>query len=108
MNDPSVNLPERRRAIRYACHEALCDLGTALPHGSRRGWLLEVSADGAGLLLTEAVPAGTPLALELDPALGVVQARVVHSCELGDGAWQVGCRFEHPLSDDDLRVLAGT
>jgi hypothetical protein len=38
----------------------------------------------------------------------VVQARVVHSCELGDGAWQVGCRFEHPLSDDDLRALAGT
>ena len=108
MNDPSMNLPERRRAIRYACDEALCHLGTALPHGSRRGWLLEVSADGAGLLVTEEVPAGTQLALELAPAVGVVQARVVHSCELGDGAWQVGCRFEHPLSDDDLRALAGT
>ena len=113
MNDPFVNLPEaanpeRRRAIRYACNEALCDLGTALPHGSRRSWLLEVSADGAGLLLTEDVPAGTQLALELAPGVGVVQARVVHSCELGDGAWQVGCRFEHPLSDDELRALAGT
>ena len=113
MNDPLVNLPEtakpeRRRAIRYACDEALCHLGTALPRGSRRGWLLEVSADGAGLLVTEEVPAGTQLALELPPGVGVVQARVVHSCELGDGAWQVGCRFDHPLSEDDLQTLAQT
>jgi hypothetical protein len=113
MNDPFVNLPEtakpeRRHAIRYACHEALCHLGTTLPHGSRRGWLLEVSADGAGLLLTEDVPAGTRLALELAPLVGVFHGLVVHSCELGDGAWQVGCRFDHPLGDDDLRALAHT
>ena len=108
MNDPSVNLPERRHAIRYACHEALCDLGTALPHGSRRGWLLEVSADGAGLLLTEDVPAGTRLALELAPLVGVFHGLVVHNIYLGDGAWLVGCRFDEALSDDDLRALAGT
>jgi hypothetical protein len=52
------------------------------------------------------VPAGTPLALELAPRVGVFQGLVVHSCELGDGAWQVGCRFDHPLGDDDLRALA--
>jgi hypothetical protein len=108
MNDPSVNLPERRRAIRYACHEALCDLGTTLQHGSRRGWLLEVSADGAGLLLTEDVPAGTRLALELAPLVGVFHGLVVHNIYLGDRAWLVGCRFDEPLSDDDLRALAGT
>src|SRR5262249_4739032 len=106
MNDPSVDLPERRRAIRYACDEALCDLGTTLPHGSRRGWLLEVSADRAGLLLTEDVPAGTRLALELAPAAGALQPQVVHSCELGS-AWLVGCRFDEPLGDDALRALAG-
>ena len=50
---------------------------------------------------------GTPLALGLAPAAGALQARVVHSCELGDGAWQVGCRFDHPLGDDDLQALAG-
>jgi hypothetical protein len=46
MNDPSVDLPERRHAIRYACHEALCDLETALPHGGRRGWLLRYPRAG--------------------------------------------------------------
>jgi hypothetical protein len=104
----TATYPERRRRIRYACHEAICDLGTALPYGSRRGWLLEVSADGAGLLLTEDVPAGTRLALELDPLAGVFHGLVVHSCELGGGAWQVGLRFDNQLDEDDLRALAGT
>jgi hypothetical protein len=99
-------LPGRRRAIRYACDEALCHLGTVLPHGSRRGWLLEVSAGRAGLLLSEDVPAGTRLALELAPLAGVLHGLVVHSCELGGGAWQVGLRFDHQLGEDDLRALA--
>src|SRR5262245_58180183 len=102
----TATYPEWRRRIRWACNEALCHLGPALRPGSRWAWLLEVSAGGAGLLLTEDVPAGMRLALELAPAVGVVQARVVHSCELGDGAWLVGCRFDHPLGDDDLQALA--
>jgi PilZ domain len=111
VKDPFVNLPEaakpeRRRGVRYARNEALCHLARPLPRGSRCGWLLDVSPGGAGLLLTEEVPAGTQLALELAPAVGVLQARVVHSCELGDGAWLVGCLFDHPLADDDLRTLA--
>jgi hypothetical protein len=110
-SDPFVDLPaavkpERRRKVRYACNEALCHLGRALPRGCHWGWLVDFSASGAGLLLTEEVRPGTRLALELAPAVGVLQARVVHSCELGGGAWLVGCRFDHPLADDDLRALA--
>jgi hypothetical protein len=92
--------------MRYTCNEALCHLGRALPRGSRHGWLLDVSVGGAGLLVTEEVRPGTPLALELAPAVGVLQARVVRCCELGGGAWLVGCCFDNPLADDDLRTLA--
>jgi hypothetical protein len=111
MNDPLVKLPEaskpeRRRRIRWACNEALCHQGPALRPGSRWAWLLEVSAGGAGLLLSEDVPAGTRLALELAPLVGVFQGLVVHNSHLGGGAWLVGCRFDEALSDDDLRALA--
>jgi hypothetical protein len=113
MNDPFVDLPEsarpeRRRRIRWVCNETLCHLGPALPPGSRWAWLLEVSAGGAGLLLTEDVPAGTRLALELAPLVGVFQGLVVHNSDLGGGAWLIGCRFDHPLSEDDLQALAQT
>ena len=104
----TATCPERRRRIRWACNEALCHLGPALRPGSRWAWLLEVSAGGAGLLLTEDVPAGMRLALELAPLAGVFQGLVVHNIYLGDGAWLVGCRFDNPLGDDDLRTLAGT
>ena len=113
MNDPFVNLPEaakpeRRRSVRYACKESLCHLGHALPRGSRHGWLVDVSAGGAGLLVTDEVRPGTRLALKLAPAAGALQARVAHCCELGGGAWLVGCCFDNPLADDDLRALAQT
>jgi hypothetical protein len=103
---PQAAKPERRRRIRWACNEALCHLGPALPPGRRWAWLLEVSAGGAGLLLSEDVPAGSRLALELAPLVGVLQALVVHNSGLGGGAWLVGCRFEYPLGEDDLRALA--
>ena len=95
-SDPFVDLPEaarpeRRRSIRYACNEgALCHLGRALPRGSRRAWLVDVSAGGVGLMLSEDIPAGTRLALEFAPAAGVFQARVVHSTGLDCGTWLVG------------------
>jgi hypothetical protein len=104
----TATYPERRRRIRWACNEALCHLGPALRPGCRWAWLLEVSSGGAGLLLNEDVPAGTRLALELAPLVGVFHGLVVHNINLGDGAWLVGCRFDEPLSDDDLRALAGT
>jgi hypothetical protein len=106
---PPAKPPWRRppyRRIRWACNEALCHLGPALRPGSRWAWLLEVSAGGAGLLLTENMPAGTRLALELAPLVGVLQALVVHNSYLGDGAWLVGCRFDEALSEDALRALA--
>ena len=108
MPQHTATYPERRRRIRWACNEALCHLGPSLRPGSRWAWLLEVSAGGAGLLLSEDVPAGTRLALELAPLAGVFQGLVVHSCELGGGAWQVGLRFDNQLDEDDLRALAGT
>jgi len=108
MNDPSVDLPERRRATRHACHETLCHLGHGLPRDSRHGWLVDVSAGGAGLLVTDEVRPGTRLALELAPLVGVFHGLVVHNIYLGDGTWLVGCRFDNPLGEDDLRTLAGT
>jgi hypothetical protein len=104
---PEAARPERRRSIRYACDEgALCHLGRALPRGSRRAWLVDVSAGGVGLLLTEEVRPGTRLALEFAPVFWVLRAAVVHCTGLDGGKWLVGCRFDYPLDDDDLQALA--
>jgi hypothetical protein len=110
-SDPFVDLPEtakpeRRLSVRYACEVAMCHLGRPLPRGSPRAWVVDVSSSGAGLLLTEDVPPGTRLALEFAPVRWVLPGRVVHSIGLDGGTWLVGCRFDFPLDDDDLRALA--
>ena len=97
-SDPFVDLPEtarpeRRLSVRYACEGAMCHLGRALPRGSPRAWVVDVSASGVGLLLKDDIPPGTQLALEFAPVHWVLPARVVHSIGLDSGTWLVGCRF---------------
>ena len=103
---------ERRLSARHASEEdALCHLGGAGGHECRWAWVVNVSRAGIGLRLAGGLRPGSRLALEFPEApspLGrLPRVRVVHCAELGDGTWLVGCRFDAPLADHELRAIAG-
>jgi hypothetical protein len=104
---------ERRAFVRYAS-----DLNASCrPAGTAReaGWFArvqDISACGLGLLLRHRFRPGTPLLVEWKradgTALGVLAARVVHAVAIREGGdlwWRVGCAFDRPLTDDELRAL---
>jgi hypothetical protein len=72
------------------------------------GALRDVSAGGAGLIVDTAVEAGTLLFVQL-PGMRAgrtrtVAARVIHLTPLSTGEWLAGCRWQSPLSGDDVRL----
>ena len=105
---------ERRAWVRYPT-----DLpGSCQPLGQRRDdnlwWSAQVrdlSAGGIGLVVSRRFEVGTILSVELPsttqgPSVSVL-ARVVRCAALADGRWLIGCEFASPLSEDDVRALAG-
>ncbi len=106
---------ERRAFVRYASDlDASCrQTGTA----REVGWFArvrDISAGGIGLLFRHRLTRGTPLVVELKRTDGsvvaVLTAHVVHATAVrdqGDLCWLVGCVFERPLADDELRALLG-
>jgi hypothetical protein len=72
-----------------------------------RAFLRDLSREGLSLLVSEPLPAGTVLVVQLRgrrPGGTHTQlARVVHVTQQSPGRWLVGCRLIHPLSDDQLR-----
>jgi len=104
---------ERRLSVRYACDgQALCYLGAGVRYECRWARTRDVSARGAGLLMSAALRPGLELTLEFpehgSPVRRALRARVAHCTEVGDGTWLVGCRFDAPLADHELRALTGT
>jgi c-di-GMP-binding flagellar brake protein YcgR len=71
--------------------------------------VLNVSATGIGLVVTQPVQVGTVLSLELhgnnDAARRTMLACVVHATERGTGEWALGCNFIRSLSEEDLHSL---
>jgi len=102
---------ERRVSIRHASdEEALCHLGGSPRYEAHWVRVRDVSTTGVGLLFSVPLPAGRRLSLEF-PGAGpqvrrVVRARVMHCTAQGDETWLVGCRFDSPLADHELRELA--
>jgi hypothetical protein len=79
----------------------------ATPPGAtfRLALVQNVSTQGIGLLLTEAVPPETVLEIEMHGQSIVKRfARVVHSTRQSDG-WLVGCSLNNSLSDGELERL---
>ena len=102
---------ERRRAERHPSN-----LGaTTRPFDTEvtLGWgaaVRDISTSGIGLRLCNPFPAGTYLTVDLDlppgqPTAPPLLARVVHSHDLADGTWHVGCEFVQPLSHSELEIL---
>jgi hypothetical protein len=70
--------------------------------------VVDVSRTGIGLLMSETLPSGTRVQVELDALAGTLfemLADVVNVHELADGTYRCGCSLVWPLSEDELRLL---
>jgi hypothetical protein len=100
----------RRSEPRYHCGPAMLGRLVARESGEiRRGWVLDLSTRGAGLLMPQPLPPGTLVVLHVKSTVGdrryEVPGHVVHATTQVSGDWLVGCEFADPLSADDLDAL---
>ena len=68
----------------------------------------DISAGGIGLMVCYPFRRGTYLAVDLlgtNGALRTLLTRVIHTEDLPDGTWLVGCEFVKPLTDSDLELM---
>jgi PilZ domain len=101
---------KRRVEARYHCGPAtLGQVMIAEQLENLRGWILDLSANGAGVLLSAPLPLDTLFVLHLKSTDGErryeLPGRVVHATTQTSGDWLIGCRFADPLSADDLDAL---
>jgi hypothetical protein len=102
---------ERRRGgPRYRCGPGTLGRVTTLkPLQTLRGWIVDLSTRGAGLLLTQPLAADTLLVLSLKSTSGdkgyELAGRVIHSTIQSAGDWLIGCLFADPLTPEDLDAL---
>jgi hypothetical protein len=86
---------ERRSVMRTACESRLTvRLHIPCQGGEVETSVHDLSERGIGLDARKPLDIGTTVLLDLG---GVVSmpARVVHATGVAEGAWQVGCLFEH-------------
>jgi len=96
---------ERRAAIRYQSnHEASCAIGSE----AQQAWgrVKDISVQGVGLLLDREIKPGTRLVVDIHSKIHPLPMRVpahVVRCEKHSSTtWVIGCKFEVPLSEEDL------
>jgi len=107
---PRSQWNRRRREARYHCGPAtLGQVLTVEPGETRRGWILDLSKQGAGLLLPQPLQPNTLFVLHLKSTAGdrryELPGRVVHATTQPNGDWLIGFHFADPLSADDLDAL---
>jgi PilZ domain len=64
----------------------------------------DLSCGGIGLIFSASLAPGTLLFIDLMGMEVPVEflAHVVHATARSDGQWTIGCRFDRPLSSDEL------
>jgi hypothetical protein len=107
---PRNQWDKRRAAPRYHCGPATLGHLVAPDSGEiRRGWVLDLSTGGAGLLLPQPLPPGSLVVLHIKSSTGdrryELPGRVIHATTQLSGDWLVGCEFADPLADEDLDAL---
>lgn len=100
----------RRSAPRYQCGLAtLAQVAVDASLELHRGWVLNLSTRGAGLLLAQALPLETFIVLHVRSTAGdrryELPGRVIHATTQVGGDWLVGCEFADVLSAEDLDAL---
>jgi hypothetical protein len=100
----------RRGSVRYQC--ALATAGRVYPQHRQefhRGWVMDLSRGGAGLLLNRSFPIGQEVVLQIgSPSTRErfeFPARVAHIIQHVSGEWWIGFEFLTPLTDDLLDTL---
>jgi hypothetical protein len=101
----------QRAAIRYQCAPATPGrILSAEREEHQRGWVLDLSRSGAGILMSR------PLRLEQKVYLQITspsnsqryefRGRVVHATQrLRGGEWVIGFHFDSQLTDEQLELL---
>lgn len=109
---PSHASPSDRRAwVRYPCNlQTLYQPGgNRLDHHWWFAKVRDISTHGIGLFLDRHFEAGCQLTIALYSATQdisrTVEATVVHIESQKDGSWSVGCSFEVPVSEEELRAF---
>jgi hypothetical protein len=109
MHDPIPSAPPRpnRRGGDRGRFGWRPSVNLVLKSGSRQTALLrDLSTSGVGLMARAPIEPGTMLSVELLTwAGGAVthQAQVVHLTPMRGGTWLLGCEWERPLDDNELR-----
>ena len=101
--------PERRRGERHDPPRVFrCRVSARGGALGPSAAILDLSAQGAGLLIGRPLEAGATVNLRFTRA-GIaplaVQARVAYCTGGDDGRWLLGCEFTRPLTDAQLDAL---
>jgi hypothetical protein len=109
LRKPSVHPNERRAHPRHATNiETICQPvsdPTELPVR-----ILDVSQGGIRLRVGKAIREGTMIRVDLPKLTGpatAVLACVMHTHQVGQSEWDVGCNFCLELSDDEIHAFGG-
>jgi hypothetical protein len=98
---------DRRARARYSlspktvCHPIAIQLNDKWWPATVRN----ISGSGMALLLPHQLKLGAPLAVDLWGVYRLLPARVIHVEPCGEGVWDVGCEFLHPLTEQELQAL---
>ncbi len=100
---------ERRARVRFRCERPTVGrVFIANTFRSMRARVLDVSVNGVGLLLPEAVPLGTRLNVDFEGHAAMpleILAEVVHVAQQPDGGWRCGCTLVWQISEQELQLL---
>lgn len=105
----SLRRQEKRNTVRYPCDREVLFFTHHHTGKPVKGRLRNLSACGLGLVVAEAIEAGTSLVIELDDPLEVdarvLAATVVHARPMPIRGWFLGCELAQELSDEELQLL---
>jgi hypothetical protein len=102
--------PDQRTWVRFACNvKATYQRIAEERPAPKSAKVLNLSATGVGLVVSEEVENGALLSVELHAASGdfrrTMLSCVVHVTARGEGEWALGCNFIRSLSEEDLKAL---
>jgi hypothetical protein len=102
--------PERRGNARLPCGQAaFCRTHQPRDYIFWTAQARDISTAGIRLVLGHRFEPGTMLAVELlSPSQSIareIEARVVHTTDLGESSWSIGCEFANRLSEAELASL---
>jgi hypothetical protein len=100
----------KRATVRYRCAPAtIGKLYVSDDQEYQHAWVLNLSAQGIGLILSRGVPAGTFVIIHIKSNAQnrtyELTANVMHCTALPHGEFNVGCELVNVLSCEDLDLL---